>query len=94
MVEAISAGARPLLPNRLSYPELVPGHLSDSFLYSGDIYDSLAPLLSTTRSELHEHRDALIKHVEYFNWRSLVHDYDDVIDNVAGQVGEQGDHRR
>ncbi len=94
VVEAISAGARPLLPNRLSYPELVPGHLSDSFLYSGDIYDSLAPLLMTKRSELHEHRDALIEHVEHFNWRSLVHDYDDVIDNVAGQVGEQDDHRR
>ncbi|MBV30514.1 MAG: hypothetical protein CL504_07765 [Actinobacteria bacterium] len=94
VVEAISAGVRPLLPNRLSYPELVPGHLRDSFLYSGDIYESLAPLLMTTRSRLHENRDALIKHVESFNWRSLVHDYDDLVDNVAGQVGEQGDLRR
>ena len=94
VVEAISAGVRPLLPNRLSYPELVPHHLRDFFLYSGDIYDSLAPLLVATRSELHAHRDALIQHVESFNWTSLVHDYDDLVDNVAGQVGEQGDPRR
>ena len=94
VVEAISAGARPLLPNRLSYPELVPDHLRDFFLYSDDIYDSLARLITTTRSELHAHRDALIQHVESFNWTSLVHDYDDLIDNVAGQAGEQDDPRR
>ncbi|MFO4631533.1 MAG: glycosyltransferase [Actinomycetota bacterium] len=94
VVDAISAGVPPLLPNPPSCPELVPDHLTGFFLYYGDIYESLAPLPVMTRSGLHEHRNVLIQHVESFNWSSLVHDYDDLIDNAAGQIGGQGDPRR
>jgi len=37
MVEAIAAGAVPLLPGRLSYPELVPSEFHDVVLYQGDV---------------------------------------------------------
>jgi hypothetical protein len=94
VVDAISPGVPPLLPNRPSCPELVPDHLTGFFLYYGDIYESLAPLPVMTLSGLHEHRNMLIQHVESFNWSSLVHGYDDLIDNAAGQIGGQGDPRR
>jgi len=36
VVEAIVAGAVPLLPNRLSYPELIPPEQRELFLYESD----------------------------------------------------------
>ncbi|MFQ6610242.1 MAG: DUF3524 domain-containing protein, partial [Fidelibacterota bacterium] len=35
IMEAISCGCRPLLPDRLSYPELIPKEYHDEVLYSG-----------------------------------------------------------
>ncbi|MHC4728526.1 MAG: tRNA-queuosine alpha-mannosyltransferase domain-containing protein, partial [Planctomycetota bacterium] len=36
IVEAVCCGCRPFLPKRLTYPELVPSHLHDKFLYVDD----------------------------------------------------------
>jgi len=36
VVEAVLAGCRPLLPNRLSYPELIPPELRSLYLYPDD----------------------------------------------------------
>jgi glycosyltransferase involved in cell wall biosynthesis len=40
VLEAICAGAFPLLPNRLSYPELIPAELHPACLYADE--DDLA----------------------------------------------------
>ena len=36
VLEAIAAGAFPLLPNRLSYPELIPPELHSACLYNDE----------------------------------------------------------
>ena len=45
VVEAMAAGAVPLLPRRLSYPELVPAELHDAVLYRGQLFDRLRSIL-------------------------------------------------
>ncbi len=44
-VEAIAAGAVPLLPDRLSYPELVPAAFHDAVLYRHSLFDRLRAVL-------------------------------------------------
>lgn len=48
VVEAMLAGCQPLLPNRLSYPELIPVQLSETCLYPSDdaLYDRLRAILT------------------------------------------------
>ncbi len=46
MVEAMLAGCRPVLPNRLSYPELIPPELHAACLYDGDLSAALLAALA------------------------------------------------
>ena len=41
--EAIASGARPVLPKRLAYPELVPTELHPELLYEGSLEDARSP---------------------------------------------------
>jgi glycosyltransferase involved in cell wall biosynthesis len=49
VVEAIGAGCFPVLPNRLSYPELIPPGFHDDVLYAGS---DPAPLLSSCLADI------------------------------------------
>jgi glycosyltransferase involved in cell wall biosynthesis len=46
VVEAIAAGAVPVLPDRLVFPELLPAWSHDAALYRSRLYDRLAAVLS------------------------------------------------
>jgi len=65
VVEAILAGCRPLLPNRLSYPELIPPSLHDQYLYGTDedFYAKLKGLLAAPRGTPMRGDDGLIDHL-------------------------------
>ena len=52
MLEAIHCGCHPLLPNRLTYPELVPERLHAPLLHAPILYDSEDALFDTLRSIL------------------------------------------
>ena len=69
MVEAVRAGCRPLLPRRLSYPEIFP----DVYLYEeGSFKESLrAVILDEGRLAAHEAK----KITEPFNWSKLATAY-------------------
>ncbi len=77
VVEAVAAGACPLLPDRLSYPELVPADVRDDCLYPDDdaLVDRLAELLvaSDARTQITARTAPFVRR---FDWSHLVVAYD------------------
>ncbi len=75
VLEAICAGAFPLLPNRLSYPELIPEELHPACLYADE-----EDLFRKARQRLRQPRPAppsLRAHVrERFSWPQVAPRYD------------------
>lgn len=75
ILEAITAGAFPLLPNRLSYPELIPEALHPACLYEDETM-----LFEMARQRLLQSRPAppsLQEHVERsFGWVQVAEMYD------------------
>jgi glycosyltransferase involved in cell wall biosynthesis len=68
VIEAVRAGCRPLLPGRLSYPEIFP----DQFLYEDhEFSERLRDALSKGRLERGESRDLTGR----FSWRQLADRY-------------------
>ena len=82
IAEAIGAGARPLLPDRLAYPEIVPGNLSSEFLYRGPLEGALRRVLSKPRDQLHMHRQETRDHISTFGWETVAPKYDSVLDDL------------
>jgi glycosyltransferase involved in cell wall biosynthesis len=69
VIEAVRAGCLPVLPNRLSYPEL----FADSYLYpDGSLYDYLKSAL-LARRRLGKQRGRAL--TERFSWSTLAGDY-------------------
>jgi glycosyltransferase involved in cell wall biosynthesis len=77
ILEAIAAGAFPLLPKRLSYPELIPMGLHPACLYEDE-----AELFAKARQRLTSPRSippSLQAYVrERFDWRCVADRYDDL----------------
>jgi hypothetical protein len=74
-VEAIAAGAVPLLPDRLSYPELVPAAFHDPVLYRHSLFDRLRAVLddlAAARARVEGLRPAM----ERWSWPSVAPLYD------------------
>lgn len=68
VIEAVRAGCRPLLPNRLSYPELFPA----DFLYAEDAFEhSLKSSLPQPRLK----KEDAFSLTERFSWKSLAGAY-------------------
>ena len=78
VVEAVAAGALPLLPNRLSYPELVPA--ADPYLYDDrtDLVQRLCRAL-TRHDERSAAAEAARRHVQRFAWPTVAPAYDDLL---------------
>ncbi|MBN1343115.1 MAG: DUF3524 domain-containing protein [Phycisphaerae bacterium] len=92
VVEAIAAGAYPLLPRRLAYPEILGSREVDRT--DGFFYEAGAAALADTLARLAERieRDDLwhgdpargVRAVERFHWDRLAPQLDTAIDAVAG----------
>ena len=83
VVEAIAAGAIPVLPNRLSYPELVTGDFYDAALYSeGELTSRLRSVLCDLDRWL-PLIEGLDRSIRRFDWSSVVHEYDDRLEYLA-----------
>ncbi len=83
VVEAIAAGCFPLLPNRLSYPEIVPEEHHGTFLYESgrELRVKLARLLAGQGPW--DRLARLADHVQRYDWANLVRVYDDAFEDVA-----------
>ncbi len=79
ILEAIYAGARPVLPNRLAYPGHIPAHLHDLVLY-GD-FDGLVRLLEQAVADPRgiDLREA----VGRYDWSVVAPAYDSAIESLV-----------
>jgi len=99
VVEAIAAGLYPLLPNRLSYPEIVPPRWHKEFLYRDQrgLRSRLMRLLCGSPADNGTLRASegegsvdwaparqLARHIQSYDWLNLIKKYDDALEEVAG----------
>ncbi len=83
IVEAVLAGCRPLLPNRLSYPELIPINLHERYLYAND--ENLAHAITgAIQSWPTDQVDETV--VAYANDRFAGNDRNVLYDNILASV--------
>jgi len=79
VVEAIAAGCRPVLPNRLSYPGTIPAEHHDTMLYrEGGLVDGLKAALAEPVSP-----PGLAAVMARFSWNTLAPEYDRQLESVA-----------
>jgi glycosyltransferase involved in cell wall biosynthesis len=84
IVEAVRHGCRPLLPNRLSYPEILDREFHASCLYDTerDLVDRLDGLLSDP-SKLDSDRDRLATSMERYSWSRTIDAFDAELERLA-----------
>jgi glycosyltransferase involved in cell wall biosynthesis len=84
VVEAMWHGCLPLLPNRLSYPEILPPSFHDDFLYEDQhgLEDKLARLL-TGRHAGDDRRRALSRAMEKFAWENRIGQFDEELERLV-----------
>lgn len=76
VVEAVAAGARPVLPRRLSYPWLIPAEHHDAVLYEpGGFTAALRVALTERRSP-----DGLRESMAMFDWSVVAPRYDSALE--------------
>ena len=85
MLEAVQAGAFPLLPDRLSYPELIPSDLHPACLYSDDedLYEKASMRLRMPRAAPPSLRRAVR---EKYVWPVVARAYDDQFAELSGAL--------
>ncbi len=84
VVEAIRFGCIPLLPCRLSYPEIIPRSFHGDFLYrdSEDLIERLCLVLSSPE-RYREKTRMLSCEMNRFSWDSAIVSYDRELENLA-----------
>jgi len=89
IVEAVRLGCRPLLPDRLSYPELIPPDLHASCLYDGpdDLPDRLAAVLSRKETWAGAEGDTLRRRLadamSRFAWERVIREFDAELERLV-----------
>ena len=85
VVEAILMGCIPLLPSRLSYPEILPTAFHEHFLYRSKYYlvEKLIDIM-TRYSRYEKLRNLLVEEMKSFLWQNLVAEYDRTLEELAG----------
>jgi glycosyltransferase involved in cell wall biosynthesis len=84
VVEAVRFGCFPLLPHRLSYPELIPEPCHDAVFYRTELQlvEKLTGLLQSAGTCPAE-RDTLAAHMQQFSWERQAPLYDDLLETLA-----------
>lgn len=84
VVEAMMMGCVPLLPDRLSYPEILPEAYHKHFLYKNrqDLIEKLALIISNY-SQYETVRDRLAREMRSFMWKNVINRYDRALEQLA-----------
>ena len=81
VLEGIATGCRPLVPARLSYPELLPTEVHEQFIYSSN--DDLRDKLISFCRELPKQPKILQDKVAQLSWTNLAKHYDEAFEQTA-----------
>lgn len=87
VVEAIRHGCWPLLPNRLSYPEIIPRQFHSQVLYSDNdqLVDKVCHCLTHLNSLAYARRE-LTDAMDRFAWANIIEKYDQALDDIASVI--------
>lgn len=90
IMEAIYCGCHPVLPNRLTYPELVPENLHDPLLHAPVLYEDEEKLFRRLRRLLFGYDrplpvETLRAVPEHLDWRVKIDEYDALFERVKAQ---------
>ncbi len=82
VIEAIRYGCLPLLPKRLSYPELIPEKFHSACLYKNkeECIKKMIKMLSMKDRNVDNNQ--LSEHMQKFSWKNIVVQYDKAIDDL------------
>ncbi len=81
IVEAIYCGCEPVLPNRLAYPELIPGDLQEIVLYDSaeELQHKLENFLGGSNREPLQ---GLQESMRRFDWANIIETYDQKLESI------------
>ena len=84
VVEAVRFGCFPLLPNSLSYPELIPEEYHDDCLYGSqrELVKKLSAILVNPKRCL-DKRERLASHMERYSWDLVIDKYDAELEKLV-----------
>ena len=91
VVEAIRFGALPLLPRRLSYPEIIPERFHNDVLYSS--FEALVTMLKERLRGMGKYqtlRWALADAMGLFSWEQMIKRYDVEFEAIFNSNGTAG----
>jgi len=85
VVEAIRHGCIPLLPDRLAYPEIIPGEFHSDVLYKdrNELVEKLCSVISNYE-QFREKIEALSNAMARFAWENMIDMYDNELEKLAG----------
>jgi len=86
VVEAIRHGCLPILPERLSYPEILPKPFHAQVLYKDQagLVEKISHFI-TNGPHLQTLRDDLSTAMERFAWENVIQRYDQELEQLAGR---------
>ena len=87
IMEAIYCGCHPLVPNRLHYPELIPGHLHRPLLHAPVLYDTEDDLFRSLKRLLTGESKPLPKTSlqsinRHLDWNHMIGRYDALFEEI------------
>ena len=85
VIEAVRHGCFPLLPKRLSYPEILPKRFHSLCLYE-DFQDLVHKLSALLRSRKYPRRIELSKALAKYSWDHAIQDYDELFSRFSKPI--------
>ncbi len=84
VIEAMMMGCVPLLPDRLSYPEILPEVFHGDFLYKNrrDLVEKLFTIISDYK-KYETIRTRLAQEMRFFLWENVAGEYDRLLERLA-----------
>ena len=84
IMEAVYCGTHPLLPERLSYPELIPEEFHGSILYDdyNDFVQRLEKMIQVNNNDKAHIRNVSLR----FDWAEIINRYDEAFEEII-QLG-------